>query len=348
MAPQKLSDADKRDILNLYRQPEETTSTLASRYGVSNSTISRILKNGLPDQDYESLVQQKRSALSKSQPSSEVILQVLPSSPETQVPIESGLDRDIEADSMSMEQMPVEAGSTTLKRRQRKRSSAAEVNPQSQEIEATQLPLLTTNAPIQDATVATDLKLRSTDHAQAEDSATDDGIDNSVLTEFLAEDLTGQDDEFDDEDDTLADDEDDSFDEDLEDDDLEDDDLADEDGLDDESDIIPLHVQREALVQVLPLSEATIPKPFYLVVDRGSDLITRPLRDFGELGQIPTEEFQERTLPIFDNHRVARRFSKRNQRVVKVPDGRMLAKTSSYLQAKGITRLLIDGQIYAL
>jgi hypothetical protein len=84
------------------------------------------------------------------------------------------------------------------------------------------------------------------------------------------------------------------------------------------------------------------------VVDRASELITRPLRDFAELGQIPSEEVQAKTLPIFDNHRVARRFSRRMQRVVKVPDSKVITKVSGYLQAKGITRLLIDGQVYSL
>jgi hypothetical protein len=104
----------------------------------------------------------------------------------------------------------------------------------------------------------------------------------------------------------------------------------------------------KTVVQVLPLSEASIPKICYLVVDRAAELITRPLKAFGELGQIPPQEIREKTLPVFDNHRVARRFSTRNQRVCKVPDGRMLQKTAHYLQAKGITRLLIDGQVYAI
>jgi hypothetical protein len=96
------------------------------------------------------------------------------------------------------------------------------------------------------------------------------------------------------------------------------------------------------------LSEASLPKTCYLVVDRAAELIVRPLKEFSDLGRIPAEEVQEKTLPVFDNHRVARRFSNRSQRVIKVPDGRMLQKTCSHLQAKGITRLLIDGQVYSL
>ena len=62
MAPKKLSEADKQEIVELYRQPGETTTTLADRYGVSNSTISRILKGALDKKEYNALVQAKRTA----------------------------------------------------------------------------------------------------------------------------------------------------------------------------------------------------------------------------------------------------------------------------------------------
>jgi hypothetical protein len=104
-----------------------------------------------------------------------------------------------------------------------------------------------------------------------------------------------------------------------------------------------------SVIQVLPFTEAPIPRICYLVVDRSAELITRPLKEFGDLGQIPDEEIQEKTLPVFDNHRVAKRYSNpRTQRVIKLPDGRVLQKASSHLRAKGITLLLIDGQVYSL
>ena len=101
-------------------------------------------------------------------------------------------------------------------------------------------------------------------------------------------------------------------------------------------------------VQILPLSQASFPRTCYLVIDRCAELIVKPLSEFADLGVIPIEENREKTLPVFDNHRIAKRFSHRRERIIKVPDGRMLQKTSRYLQDKGITRLLIDGQIYSL
>jgi transposase-like protein len=101
-------------------------------------------------------------------------------------------------------------------------------------------------------------------------------------------------------------------------------------------------------VEVLPIAEAMLPKICYVVVDRMAELVTCPLKDFGDLGQIPASEVQANTLPVFDNHRIARRFSHRAQRIVKVPNGNMFKKASIHLMAKGITRLLVNGRIYAL
>jgi hypothetical protein len=102
-------------------------------------------------------------------------------------------------------------------------------------------------------------------------------------------------------------------------------------------------------VQLTPLSQAILPRTCYIVIDKFAELIVRPLKDFADLGQIATEEIQQRTLPVFDNHRVAKRFSnQRTQRVIKVPDSRIFHKTIQHLRSKGITCLLVDGNIYSL
>ncbi len=121
-----------------------------------------------------------------------------------------------------------------------------------------------------------------------------------------------------------------------------------DDELDEEGDLDTITLQPEAIIEISPLIDAVIPKPCYLVVDHTAELITRPLEEFGDLGHIPEVESQSKTLPVFENHRVARRFSKRSQRVIKVPNGDLLQKTGTHLSAKGITRFLINGRVYTL
>lgn len=284
MSPRKLTDEDKQEILTLYRQTEETTSTLADRYGVSSSTISRFLKNQLTNSEYEDLIQQKRLART----------------PKQTLPLELPLDL--------IRETPVEQVSSPV---------LEEVSPPKiEEVE---------NASQWDISPPIIEKPFKNEEILPPNSGSVVAIEEILGEEIVAlDELEDDDDDLDEED----------FEEDWDDDEVE-----------------TNYVQSFSTninVKVLPLSAAAFPKTCYLVIDRAAELIARPLKEFGDLGKIPTEEFQQKTLPVFDNHRVARRFSNRSQRVIKVPDGRILHKTRAYLTAKGITRLLIDGQIYSL
>lgn len=319
MTPKKLSESDKQEILQLYRSSPETSSTLANRYEVSTSTISRLLKASFSEVEYEALIQQKRSGRFQN----DVTPASTNPSDEASEPVAS------ESPTPDIVLTPAEL--ETGIRRQRRRSSAVSAASDPIDPPDTQLELPTIS-----------------DQAETESihAVTEDYTAGEFLKEILKEDLVIQTELSEDEDDEDDLEEDEDLLDDLED-DLEDLDEGEEDG-NDLTDFSPIQIQPQTIVQVLPLSEADIPKIFYLVVDRTAELITRPLRDFGVLGQIPAEETQEKTLPIFDNHRVARRFSRKTQRVIKVPDGTMLQKVGPYLQAKGITRLLIDGHVYSL
>ena len=331
MAPSKLSAADKQDIIELYRQPGETTSTIAERYGVSGSTISRVLKSTLPDAEYGALIQQKRLTVEKPQPKVEKpqrsVDKLIIASPVQ--PKDLSPETDTEVDHQTVDEASAEKAVIPppkirgLSKRPRSLSTAAVEAKET----STQLPLLNiASSPLTETSSpepSLDYALTPADFSGQED---DEALATTVLDDV---DQLDSDDDYEDD---LADD---SLEDELED-------------WEEDEEIAPPKLQPKAAIQVIPLTEANLPNPCYLVVDRLAELITRPLKDFGELGQIPETEVQSRTLPVFDNHRVARRFSRRNQRVVKVPDGAILRKTSSYLQDKGITHLLVDGQIYSL
>ena len=369
MAPSKLSDADKQDIIALYKNPGETTSTLAERYGVSNSTISRLLKSSLPEAEYSVLIQQKRSAsdaASAAAPSSpppnphQTKITAAATTPEPAVTesenpgpkshrrtrsrktttskkvvpaatpaattqaTAANVDNNLESSGSDpkAEIAPAKAAPTP-RRRSRQRSSATAAGP------SDQLNLLDSPESTEAITETIQeskrprLKLRNRDQSEVETSLEEiDVLDDEDTV------LPTQDDDYGDEDDW-------------------DDEDEDEDGEGDEG-VDAAQFPSEAIIQIIPLTQDVLPKPCYLVVDRMAELVTQPLKSFGDLGPLPEAETTAKTLPVFDNHRVARRFTQRNQRVVKVPDGGMLHKTSTYLQAKGITHLLIDGQVYSL
>ncbi|PIG92977.1 helix-turn-helix domain-containing protein [Gloeocapsopsis sp. IPPAS B-1203] len=324
MTVKKLLDADKSEILKLYRETGETTSTLAERYGVSNSTISRLLKVTLPEAEYESLIASKRAARTPHSESTR---------DEAHAPESVDSKIQIEEAPQSEQVEPVRTSSRRGRRATPKPQPKLVKKPAAQQLQL--LDTLSANVDSNSTPNQEESPQLAIDNNPAAIAA-DVEEDTDTITEILGEDLIDED-----EDDV----------DDLED-DLDDDDLDDLD-LDDDFDEEPFTVSRpiknsRVSLQVLPLSEASLPKTCYLVIDRASELITRPLREFGDLGQIPTGETQERTLPVFDNHRVARRFSTKRDKVIKIPDSRLLQKTRSHLQAKGITRLLVDGQVYSL
>ena len=85
-----------------------------------------------------------------------------------------------------------------------------------------------------------------------------------------------------------------------------------------------------------------------MLVDKVVELDSRPLKDFTDLGPLCDEELERVGIYIFTNQRDAKRQCGRNQRVIKVPDPSVFEKTCSFLLAKGITRFIIEGNVFSL
>jgi hypothetical protein len=364
MAPKKLTEADKTAILGLYRQPQETTSTLAERYGVSNSTISRLLKASLPEAEYSVLIQQKRGMIDRAVAIDFAVtdsVAIDPAPPQTEPPKPEivaltaapakakprGRRKNaaepaiapiatappaIPPEEASPEEASLEAAEPVdpkPAKPTRRRSRAAEPEPLADpqpEAEPTQLSL-PDSEPAATPTKPARPVLKSMQPTPAEALETDD-LEDDWDDPVLGDDYDEDDDDGDDED----------------------------GGYPWEIGDSPEQRLRQGgaasaleTLEIAPLTADVLPPLCYVVVERtSSELVVLPLRTFADLGQIPEEEEEARTLPVFENHNVARRFSRRNQRVVKVPDGSLLQTTSPYLQAKGITRLFIDGQVFSL
>lgn len=420
MSSKKITDADKLEIVDLYRQSGETTASLASRYGVSNSTISRLLKTSIPEAEYEVLIQQKRG--SKASGEEEIAIGAEPTNGSSQLPqtpaIESQPepaevidpkidsaeptlreraepvitavqtdDRDLAPPAAIIsepEREPIatpanpsaEEERAANQRRVRRRPSAPvtiaseepiasasqsatianiDVPPSTADLVAAEV--ATSNdldaAPIQTKTIVpppiprtpvlrdivADSKERYSPPPPApvavaetaSDDSEDDGEEedvNALAAMFGEEIADGEDDDDDEDDDDIEESTPNSY---------------------QQLDRNQFLTEDRLHVQVTPLSQATLPRTCYIVIDKFAEPIVRPLKDFADLGQISGDETQQRTLPVLRNHRVAKRFSnQRTQRVIKVPDSRVFQKTTSHLRAKGIVCLLVDGNIYSL
>lgn len=138
------------------------------------------------------------------------------------------------------------------------------------------------------------------------------------------------------------------------------DDFAD-DGLDDDSSddgdfgdafvTVPvgIAINERASAAPQPLTTGALPVSVYMLVDKTVELQAKPLKDFPELGLLPEDEQERQALMLYSNPRQAKRQCGRTQRVIKVPDSGVLERTSSYLLAQGITRLVVEGgSLYAI
>ena len=107
-------------------------------------------------------------------------------------------------------------------------------------------------------------------------------------------------------------------------------------------------VDDHAVPEAIPLTEAQLPGNAYMLVDKLVELQARPLSEFPELGRLPEQELSRQALMLFLNPRQAKRQCGRSQRVIKLPDPRLLERTAPYLLAQGISRVVIEGTLYAL
>ena len=112
--------------------------------------------------------------------------------------------------------------------------------------------------------------------------------------------------------------------------------------------VLPIAVDDRREIQAAPWSPAVLPTCAYLLVDKTVELQARPLAEIPELGMLPTDEQSRQALVLFTNPRQAKRHCGRTQRVIKLPDPALLGRTAPYLQAQGISRVVIEGALYAL
>jgi transposase-like protein len=100
--------------------------------------------------------------------------------------------------------------------------------------------------------------------------------------------------------------------------------------------------------EAVPFNAAALPASAFLLVDKTVELQGRPLRELPELGRLADDELDRQALVLFVNPRQAKRQCGRTQRVIPLPDPSLLERAAPYLVAQGITRLVIEGALYAL
>ena len=123
--------------------------------------------------------------------------------------------------------------------------------------------------------------------------------------------------------------------------------------LEDEfTEIAPLNLEIDNLPQKdlssISIEDVELPKMVYMVVDNQIELETKLLRDYPQWNFLSEEDLSRNTIEIFNDMKSAKRSSKKDQKVIKVPNSNVFRITASILKARGISRIVSSESLIAL
>ena len=116
--------------------------------------------------------------------------------------------------------------------------------------------------------------------------------------------------------------------------------------------IAPLNLEIDNLPQKdlssISIEDVELPKMVYMVVDKQIELETKLLREYSQWNFLSEEDLSRNTIEIFNDMKSAKRSSKKDQKVIKVPNSNVFRITSSILKARGISRIVSSELLIAL
>ncbi len=116
--------------------------------------------------------------------------------------------------------------------------------------------------------------------------------------------------------------------------------------------IAPLNFEIDNIPQIdlssIPISKAELPKVVYMVVDKKIELEIKYLKEYPDWQFLSQEELNRKTIEIFIDLKVAKRFCNANQKVIKVPNTDVFRIAAPFLLKKGISRIVSVDKLISL
>ena len=98
----------------------------------------------------------------------------------------------------------------------------------------------------------------------------------------------------------------------------------------------------------IPISEINFPDMVYMIVDKNIELEIKYLRDYPQWDFLPNSDLNRKTIEIFNDIKVAKRFCRKEQKVIKVPNTDVFKIAAPILISRGISRIISSEQLIAL
>lgn len=98
----------------------------------------------------------------------------------------------------------------------------------------------------------------------------------------------------------------------------------------------------------VPITEVDFPNVVYMIVDKKIELETKYLKDYPEWNFLSQDELNRKTIEIYNDHKIAKRFCKKDQKVIKVPNTNVFKTVAPILISRGISRIVSPEKLIAL
>ena len=96
------------------------------------------------------------------------------------------------------------------------------------------------------------------------------------------------------------------------------------------------------------INEVEIPKVAYMIVDKNIELEIKFLKEYADWNFLSQDELNRMTIEIFLDMKTAKRFCKKEQKVIKVPNTDVFKKVAPILLSRGISRIVSADKLIAL
>ena len=97
-----------------------------------------------------------------------------------------------------------------------------------------------------------------------------------------------------------------------------------------------------------PISEIEFPKTVYMIVDKKIELEIKYLKDYPEWQFLSKEELNRKTIEIYTDLKIAKRFCNKEQKVIKVPNTDVFRIVAPLLISRGISRIVSAEKLISL
>ena len=116
--------------------------------------------------------------------------------------------------------------------------------------------------------------------------------------------------------------------------------------------IAPLDLQIDNEIQKdlssVSISDIELPKVVYMIVNNKIELETKILKDYPEWQFLSSEELKRKTIQIYFDLKIAKRFCNKQQKVIKVPNTNVFKIAAKILLSRGITRIVSPENLISL